>query len=351
MRTRDVALLRKTKKKIDDNLEIFFDSQKFQPLNDDPKAQIFRSDLKSYCLRGGKRIRGFLTILGFQMAGGNNDEGIIDVASAVELMHSAVLIHDDYIDNDTLRRGEDTFHREQEKKFSQNDQASRLRAITVGGDILAEASLRLLGDSSFDADLKVQSAKKLAEMAELTGIGEAYDIYHSFDVHTPQSTIEKILLLKTAKYTLSGPLSLGYMLGRGDDATRRELEAIGEEIGKAFQIQDDWLGLAGSESFDKNVASDLREGKPLYLLHLALEEFSDSEKAFVEKVFSKQQLTASEIKRLRTMLLSTKKAQSTQGIAKQYIESALEKIQKLPVPNEAKEQFAFIARFVVERKA
>lgn len=171
--------------------------------------------------KGGKKIRGFLIRLGFELAGGKGKD-ILKIAASYEILHSSILAHDDIIDKSPQRRGQPSLYKS----------AGVEQAITLAdyGFFLA---MKIISESKFKQNLKIKALNLFSQTMIETAIGQMLDIQKG-DPFT-------IMKLKTAKYTIAGPLQLGAILAGADQKLIRELGEFGENLGIAFQIQDDIL--------------------------------------------------------------------------------------------------------------
>lgn len=186
--------------------------------------------------KGGKKIRGFLVRLGYGIGSGkwsldfarDREVGsgkareVTQVAAAYEILHTSILAHDDIIDKSPTRRGQPALY-----KSVGVDQT-----ITLA-DLGFFLSMKIISESKFDEKLKNQALRMFSQTMVDTAIGQMMDVAHGDS--------EKIALLKTARYTIAGPLKLGAILGGAEAELIRELGEFGESLGIAFQIQDDIL--------------------------------------------------------------------------------------------------------------
>lgn len=171
--------------------------------------------------KGGKKLRGFLIKLAFELAGGKGQE-ILKIAACYEILHTSILAHDDIIDKSPTRRGKPSLYKS----------IGVEQAITLAdyGFFLA---MKIISESKFAEKLKIQALKMFSKTMIDTAIGQMLDIAHG----DPQT----VALLKTARYTIAGPLILGAILAGAGEKLIRELGEFGEELGIAFQIRDDIL--------------------------------------------------------------------------------------------------------------
>mgnify|MGYP001571954794 FL=1 len=216
---------------------------------------------------GGKRIRPVLVMASAETFGGLTDS-IIDIACAVELIHTYSLIHDDLpaIDNDDMRRGMPTCH----KVFGE-------AMAILAGDALLTFAFDVMADAHTSTDeerlLLLKTIQEIARAAGSTGMagGQVLDIEsEGKDVAFP--VLEYIHIHKTGELILASIRAGAIMKNAGD----KELEAMtryGEAIGLAFQIADDILDVEGNkEDTGKNVGGDAKKEKVTYPSILGIEE-------------------------------------------------------------------------------
>lgn len=216
---------------------------------------------------GGKRIRPVLVMASAETFGGLTDS-IIDIACAVELIHTYSLIHDDLpaIDNDDMRRGMPTCH----KVFGE-------AMAILAGDALLTSAFDVMADTHTSTDeerlLLLKTIQEIARAAGSTGMvgGQVLDIEsEGKDVAFP--VLEYIHIHKTGELILASIRAGAIMKNAGD----KELEAMtryGEAIGLAFQIADDILDVEGNkEDTGKNVGGDAKKEKVTYPSILGIEE-------------------------------------------------------------------------------
>ena len=216
---------------------------------------------------GGKRIRPVLAIASAETFGGLTDS-IIDIACAVELIHTYSLIHDDLpaIDNDDMRRGMPTCH----KVFGE-------AMAILAGDALLTSAFDVMANTHASTDeerlLLLKTIQEIARAAGSTGMvgGQVVDIEsEGKDVAFP--VLEYIHIHKTGELILASIRAGAIMKNAGD----KELEAMtryGEAIGLAFQIADDILDVEGNkEDTGKNVGGDVKKEKVTYPSILGIEE-------------------------------------------------------------------------------
>ena len=232
----------------------------------------------------GKLVRGTLVNLGYYLLK-DNKEYSNDLSLAYEIFQTAVLVHDDIIDNDDKRRGKDTIHFSNKNKYSKySDNVKDLSnniAICMGDYGLYLANKIISESYSNDPNLgKVLNC--FNETVIKTIKGELLDVILPFQgknnlINTKdiENSILEIYRLKTAHYTIIGPMSVGLLLAGADEVKLKDIEKFGEKIGIAYQIQDDILGIY-SDSMEKIKGSDIKEFKQTMLYsHIINTEYKD----------------------------------------------------------------------------
>lgn len=258
---------------------------------------------------GGKRLRPYMVLLSFHAYNQNaarTDESIMPAALAQELIHVAVLMHDDIIDRDTIRHGKKNVIGQYEEKytsyFSEPRERQHMAEATglLAGDILLSEAYRLLSTSLVAADALAQATAILAEGVFAVIGGELIDTENSFlpEVISP----EIIARYKTAEYSFVSPLTMGAVLAEADDTQQALLKQLSLAMGIGFQLRDDLLGIFGDEAeTGKSASSDLVEGKHTYLI----EQFEIVASPADQKAFSElfhREVTANELSLARQIL-------------------------------------------------
>jgi len=239
-----------------------------------PRAVATVREIGAFCARG-KMVRAAMAILGWRAVGGPaDDEPVLPVAAAMELLHAGLLIHDDVMDRDDFRRGEPSFHRHYADLLTKEPVGDPRRTGESLALCAGDVAFFLAGESACAADLPAvaDAAVRGTFFREslLVGVGQMSDVY--LGARSVPASIDEILPVyryKTARYTFSMPLTLGALAAGGDARIRDGLDAVGEKIGTLFQIKDDELGLFGEEAdIGKPTGSDIREGKKTLLFSL-----------------------------------------------------------------------------------
>ncbi len=235
------------------------------------------------CRRGGKRLRAGLVAAAYCAATGNeNWRPVSAVCTAIELLQSYFLIHDDWMDDDEVRRGGPAVHARLRQVFG----STHLGA--AGGVLAGDYTLALAQRELVEAELESQTVVRLlAVLAEMQLDAVAGQ---QLDVLDPEPDFERVYQLKTGSYTVAGPLKLGVVAAGAGADWESFVEQFGLPLGVAFQLQDDLIGaFAPDATSGKPQGSDLSAGKKTLLLQLALQNGSAAQKSAIDAVFGKPQ--------------------------------------------------------------
>ena len=280
---------------------------------------------------GGKRVRPGLTIISGMITGAPLDR-LIPVATVMEYMHTATLLHDDIVDGAKLRRG----------RPSANEVFGNDVAVLVGDYMFAKA-IYVLAVYGGEEVLKVAS-QTVQDMAE----GELLQLERIGDLSITEDDYFDVIYRKTASL-LATCCECGAILGKADKNRRTALRKYGEFIGYAFQLVDDAFDyISDSRTIGKPAGNDIREGKVTYPLLSVMSELSESEKQEIEQVFANPNPSQEEISFVREIVLEKGGDRKTFQLARDYVERAKE---ELSVFNDSpfKKALFEIADFIVER--
>lgn len=307
-----------------------------------------------HSLRSSKRLRGAFTYYGY-LLGKTVDERIWNAAMGVELVHTALLMHDDFMDQDEVRRGKPTSHKyfeEGDKKYGEN------MAVDLGDGVL-EIGQELLLSSDFEDKLVRRATLKMLRGVTQTVWGQAYDV-----------TLEKILdsvseddvivlhKAKTAIYTYENPLYIGAILAGLEGEVFDILTEYSMDGGVAFQLQDDILGVFGDpEKTGKSANSDLLQGKVTLLILKTFKDGSAKQVEDLKKVWGSARQTKiasqEDIDRAKKAIADCGSLQYSRDISREYARKAAktaEKLRGLNLNTEAIDFIQGIAEYMVERE-
>lgn len=297
-------------------------------------------------MSGGKKVRPALTSLGFRIAGGKDIKKIIPAAFAVELMHNSLLIHDDYVDNDETRRGKPTMHKVYLNKNGEHYAASMSIIVADVGIFWAN---EIFSGLSFTPNLVTKASNYFNHFLLNTGYGELMDIDYDFKKETDWKDILNIRVYKTAYYTFIMPLTVGAVLGGGSATLLKNIERFGYNVGLAFQLRDDVLGVFGdSDETGKSNESDILEGKKSLLYFKALELGSKSDKDFLRKHYGNIK-NKSEVEKIRDIIKNSGALNYSEKLSKEYIEKGKKFIPLITKMADHIETLSTFADYMIER--
>ncbi|HSX29935.1 MAG TPA: polyprenyl synthetase family protein [Candidatus Saccharimonadales bacterium] len=282
--------------------------------------------------RGGKRIRGALTIVGYEMCGGTNTSMITQVARAIEMLHTYILMIDDIQDRSTLRRGKPTaheiiatYHKQHHLKgdSAHTGMSLALMSAIAGG----HAAQALLANLDADAEARLKAISISNRTLVITAHGQTLDIMNELVARPSTENIERVLEWKTALYTIINPLHVGMVLAGADCSATDAITPFGMHAGKAFQITDDLLGIFGDQKeLGKVPGDDIREGKGTLLVAYALQHALPKDRLFLETCLGSQ-VNASQLAECREIMERSGAAAYARKTANRHIAQALDALE------------------------
>lgn len=279
---------------------------------------------------GGKRMRPYLTVVGY----GALDAAIIPVAAVQELLHVAMLVHDDIIDRDVVRHSQPTVNGAYEADYApllppqQTTHYANSVALLAGDALLSEA-YHLVQSAPFSSSVIRQLSERLSQSVfEVIG-GELIDVEAGF-IMTEQFDPMTIYRYKTASYSLVGPLVSGALCAEVDETTRGILQEFGTQCGIAFQLQDDLIGMFGDEATTgKSADTDVREGKRTVLIAEHQTMMNDEQAARFAQWFGMRDAPGQVLRQLKVDIEASGARQKTEATAQQYFAQARATLAKL----------------------
>lgn len=284
--------------------------------------------------RGGKRIRGALTMLGYEMSGGNDQYMILQAARAMEMIHAYILIMDDIQDRSATRRGGPAVHKIIESYHQRHHLtgdaeyfgiAMALNAMGIGN----HAAQMLMANLPAPADLRLKAVSILNRTMLVTAHGQIHDIFNEAAGEVNETEVDRVLEWKTAHYTVLNPLHVGMVLAGADCVATNAITEYAMHTGRAFQITDDILGTFGEEfESGKSPLDDIREGKRTLLTVYALEHTANGNKNFLIQMLGNTRLTMAEFNRCKDILVESGALKHAQAAATMHVEAALHALNK-----------------------
>lgn len=286
---------------------------------------------------GGKRIRPTLMLLGYNLFK-DNPEKILMNAVALETYHNYTLLHDDLMDNADLRRGHETVH----KKWNANT------AILSGDSMLVLAYERM---AQCDEKHLAKVLKLFTTTALEIGEGQQFDMEFENRNDVKEEEYIEMIRLKTS-VLLACALKMGAILADASDEDAENLYKFGEQIGLAFQLQDDYLDVYGdTKVFGKEIGGDITSNKKTYMLINAFNLANDTQRAELQKWVDAKDFDRAEkvaaVTRLYNEIGIDKLAQDKIAY---YFEQSKKYLDAVNVPAERKEELAKYAQKMMKRQ-
>jgi geranylgeranyl diphosphate synthase, type I len=273
-----LALLPTIKNDVDARLHGFLDAALDAARVHGSEVVEMVSAIVDLCVRGGKRLRPALLVTGYRAASSSAElEPALDAGVAIELLQAYFLIHDDWMDRDSVRRGGPTVHEHLAKRF--HSQRLGNASAILAGDYAIALAMEALSRVDADAGRTGRVFACFAQMQLDAVSGQQLDLLGR------ARDVEAAYALKTGSYTVRGPLRLGALLAAGSPRVLTALDRYALPIGIAFQLRDDLLSAFGDpKSTGKPFGSDLRRGKRTVLLRTALRRARGRDHRLLERV-------------------------------------------------------------------
>ena len=276
---------------------------------------------------GGKRVRPMVTLLAYFAFGGNRVQDIVDIATAIELIHTATLLHDDIIDGADTRRGKESAY----KKFG-------LKATLVAGDFLFIKAFEFAG--KFDETVVQWTADACTLLTE----GEILQGLFNRNRAVTLDDYLEIVKRKTASLFHTGAKVGAYLAG-ARPALVDETERYGLNMGIAFQMVDDVLDVVGHpDLLGKPTGMDLRDGNPALPIILAVMNGDPT----VREAFDCSKPSEQQILAALDAIKAGSSIQEAKALSKRYAEEALASVKKLP-PSKYRNGLKSLVQLIIDR--
>ena len=235
---------------------------------------------------GGKRLRALLTLGSAKMCGYSKGTRDINLAACVELIHSATLMHDDVIDNGSIRRGKKTINKIWDNHSS----------VLVGDYLLSRCFEMMVEDGNLEVlKLLSSTSSKIAQ-------GEVLQLQHQGEVDMLEETYLKIISAKTAEL-FAAATKVGAILSDMKKKEKEALEFYGRNLGLTFQIADDTLDYNSDlKLFGKKIGKDFYEGKVTLPIILLFQKANNQEKIKLKDTFLKDNRDESDLNYTLTLI-------------------------------------------------
>ena len=255
---------------------------------------------------GGKRLRALLTLGSAKMCGYSKGTRDINLAACVELIHSATLMHDDVIDNGSLRRGKKTLNK------IWNNHSS----VLVGDYLLSRCFEMMVEDGN------IEILKLLSSTSSKIAQGEVLQLQHQGEVDMLEETYLKIISAKTAEL-FAAATKVGAILSDMKNKEKEALEFYGRNLGLTFQIADDALDYNSElKLFGKEIGQDFYEGKITLPIILLFQKSESQEKVKLKDIFLRDKRTEENLNYTLSLIKKYKIISSCYEKAQHYINLA-----------------------------
>ncbi len=280
---------------------------------------------------GGKRLRPFSLLLAAKLCGYTGTSHI-PLALVIEFIHTATLLHDDVVDNATLRRGVE----------SANKLWGEGTSVLVGDYIIAKAFAIAIAEKDHEV-LKV-----LSDTTTLMAEGEVMQLINHSDTDTTENDYIKVITNKTA-VLFSSATEIPAILAKAKPEKVKALREFGVELGIAFQIMDDCLDYTSkNEELGKTIGSDLREGKVTLPLIKAIKSSSNEEREMLTLAVGKKDITEESLKNIINIIEKHGGITYSLEKARHHVERAKECLEAFE-PTVERAALSAVADYVVER--
>jgi len=288
-------------------------------------------------LHGGKRLRPFLVLKSCQMLGGRQSDAIV-AASAVEMIHNFTLVHDDIMDNDEMSHGVPTTH----KKFDMP------LAIHAGDVLYSKAYHTISSKSKLSSNYTTQLVSKLSKTCIKICEGQVDDIKFAENKRIPTEKEYIKMIEKKTAVLFEVSCAMGAICAKRKQKDVKNLSAFGRNLGIAFQITDDLIGIIGDSKITKKpVGNDIREGKKSLPIILAIKKARGENRTKIMRVFGNSGASKQQINLAVNVIRSLGVEKEVRDIALKYAQRAEKSISSYT--GSAKNEMAGLLNFVTKR--
>jgi octaprenyl-diphosphate synthase len=255
---------------------------------------------------GGKRLRALLTLGSAKMCGYIKGSRDINLAACVELIHAATLMHDDVIDNGSIRRGKKTLNKVWDNHSS----------VLVGDYLLSRCFEMMVEDGNIEVlRLLSSTSSKIAQ-------GEILQVQHKSEVDMLEETYLKIISAKTAEL-FAAATKVGAILSEMKNKEKEALEFYGRNLGLTFQIADDTLDYNSElKLFGKKIGQDFYEGKITLPIILLFQKADSKERETLKEIFLKNERNENDFKSILSLIKKYEIIKACYQKAQHYINLA-----------------------------
>ncbi len=287
-------------------------------------------------VNGGKRLRPFMVVKSCQILGGRNSDAM-PAAGAVEMIHNFTLVHDDIMDNDDMRHGVPTTH----KKFG-------LPVAILAGDVLFSKAYQVLSKTNLPSKSTTELVSRLAKACVNVCEGQLLDIGMAEGKTIPTQSQYIVMVSKKTAALFDVSCAMGAICAKANRKDITNLSSFGKNLGIAFQITDDLIGVLGDPKVTKKpVGNDLREGKKSLPILLAIKKAKRKNKKIILHAFGNQKAKKKEIEQAVMVIKSLGIEKTVRDQALGYAEKAKKSLNSYS--GTSKKELISLLDFVVKR--
>ena len=262
-------------------------------------------------VHGGKRLRPYMVIRSCQVLNGKISNAM-PAASAVEMVHNFTLVHDDIMDNDEVRHGVPTVH----KKFG-------MPIAILAGDVLFSKAYQIITESKVSTVATTKLVSRLAKACVDVCEGQLLDIKMAEEKRIPTQAEYITMIGKKTAALFDVSCAMGAICATNKSKDISNLSLFGRNLGIAFQITDDLIGVMGDPKVTKKpVGNDLREGKKSLPILMAIKLAKGKDKKIILKAFGNSKATKNDLNRAVDIIRSLGIEESVRKQALKYAEKA-----------------------------
>jgi geranylgeranyl diphosphate synthase type I len=313
-----------------------------------PGADVVTGLIGEY-VAGGKYLRPAFVYLGWLCGGTGDSDAALRAAASIELLHAFALLQDDVMDSSAMRRGRRTAHMRLADWYREQGpggDAGRFgeSAAILLSDLCLVWSEQMLWQSGVSAAALGRARPYYDTLRGELAVGQFADLVYGARQRPAMSDVLDMLRRKSGNYTVRRPLELGASLAGCSDAVLHALGVYGGLVGEAFQLRDDLLGVFGPPSVTgKPDGADLRERKATSVIVLAGELASASQRAELDRLAARDQLTEAEVARWRGLISETGAVERTEEMIDNRVGAALASVRSAAVEGAPIDPFVLTA--------
>ena len=287
-------------------------------------------------INGGKRLRPYMVIRSCQIVGGKSSKAM-NAASAVEMVHNFSLVHDDIMDNDEMRHGVPTVH----KKYG-------MPIAILAGDVLFSKAFQIISDSKLSDNATTQLVSRLAKACVDICEGQLLDVKMAEERRIPTQKDYITMIGKKTAALFDVSCAMGAICASNKAKDVSNLSTFGRNLGIAFQITDDLIGVMGDPKITKKpVGNDLREGKKSLPILMAIKLAKGNDKKIILKAFGNSKISRKDLNKAVDVIRSLGIEENVRKQALKYAEKAEKSLAKYS--GSAKAELITLLDFVVKR--